>query len=66
MSKPLPKSLHTVTVIVRVAKALRPLHPHATAEGLAGIALLALGYVLTDDPYGLERAAIAQLQAVIK
>lgn len=57
----LPKSLHTVKVLARVARAIRPMHPHATPEGLIGLGLLALGYVEFTDDYGLRAAALKQL-----
>ena len=62
-TKPLAKSLHTVTVIVRVAKALRPLHPNSTPEQQVELALMVLGYVDAADPYGLAQAALKQLEA---
>lgn len=62
MSKPLAKSLHTVTVLVRVAKEFQnrqfpPLHP----ESAVGKALLVLGLADQNDDYGLIAAAVKQL-----
>ena len=53
MTKPLPKSLHTVTVLAKLARHLS-VDP---AEILA-----ALGYSEDADPYGLTAAARKQLK----
>lgn len=66
MSKPLPKSLHTVTVIVRVSRLLQGCgYPSGefTDEERVGMALGALGYDPENDPYGLAAAALKQLGA---
>lgn len=62
MNKPIAKSLHTVTVLVRVAKELQnrqfpPLHP----ESAVGKALIILGIADQNDDYGLIAAAVKQL-----
>ena len=63
MTKPIAKSLHTVTVLVRVAKAIAP------AEGLdftsvAAVKLAAqvLGLDNMPDTYGLIDQALKQLR----
>ena len=63
MSKPLPKSLHTVTVLVRVAKAI------GEYEGLdhdcmavMKLTLAILGADASRDNYGLIDAALKQLR----
>lgn len=63
MSKPLPKSLHTVTVLVRVAKAI------GQYEGLdrgcmevMKLTLSILGADASPDNYGLIDAALKQLR----
>lgn len=61
MSKPLAKSLHTVTVLVRVARLLlkRDL-AFSNVEAVNG-ALQVLGLDDMPDTYGLVAAAIKQL-----
>ena len=61
MSKPLAKSLHTVTVLVRVARLLlkREL-TYSNVEAVYG-ALEVLGLSDMPDTYGLVDAAIKQL-----
>ena len=63
MSKPLAKSLHTVTVLVRVAKALheRRTNPRDTTGHALALALDILGLSGMPDTYGLVAAAIKQL-----
>jgi hypothetical protein len=63
MNKPLAKSLHTVTVLVRVAKAV------ADYEGIdplsykaMDLALAILGLDNMPDTYGLVTAALKQLR----
>ena len=62
MSKPLAKSLHTVTVLVRVAKLLLK-HDlaYSPVEAVAG-ALASLGLDTMPDTYGLAAAALKQLR----
>jgi hypothetical protein len=55
----LPKSLHTVTVLVNVARVLRA--PTETAESAVSRALIVLGYADTPDAYGLADKARAVL-----
>ena len=61
MSKPLAKSLHTVTVLVRVAHLLikREL-AYSNTEAVAG-ALQVLGLSDMPDTYGLAAQALKQL-----
>lgn len=59
--KPLAKSLHTVTVIVRVANLLQRLN-NETAESAVTSALIELGYDGAADPYSLAAAALIQLR----
>ena len=61
--KPLPKSLHTVTVLVKVAEliyAQNDVHG-LDKEGAVANALRILGYSVDNDPHGLAAAAIKQL-----
>lgn len=63
-SKPLPKSLHTVTAIVRVARYVQSrARPGASTKEAVEAAVYILGYTNVDDPYGLAAAAIKQLEA---
>lgn len=60
MSKPIPKSLHTVTVFVTMAKTINPENP---TDGL-WVVLKALGYNLVDatpDTHGLIEQALKQI-----
>lgn len=61
MSKPLAKSLHTVTVLVRVARLLlkRDL-AYSNVEAVVG-ALDILGLSEMPDTYGLAMQAVKQL-----
>lgn len=61
MNKPIAKSLHTVTVLVRVARLLLK-HNIASspAEGVV-LALMELGLAGGEDPYTLAAAALKQL-----
>lgn len=64
MSKPLPKSLHTVTVLVQVARRLMKSSQHTVPSAVAAVdmALSILGYDAdTDDTYNLKAQAIAKL-----
>lgn len=67
--KPLPKSLHTVTVLVKVAALI---HAREVAAGLdttptwwdayAHAALVALGMADMPDEHALREAAVRQLE----
>lgn len=61
-SKPVAKSLHTITVIVQVAKLCRGIHG-GTVEAALESALVTLGLAGRDDPYGLAKIALNQLKA---
>lgn len=61
--KPIPKSLHTVTVLRRMAQMMKAIHPHATSEGAISLALIELGYVDTPDTHGLAAAALKAMNA---
>jgi hypothetical protein len=63
MNKPLPKSLHTVTVLVRVAKAIGQYEglDHDCMEVME-LTLSILGADTSPDNYGLVDAALKQLR----
>lgn len=63
MTKPLAKSLHTVTVLVRVANALyeRRTNPRDTIGHALALASDVLGLSDMPDTYGLIAAAFKQL-----
>ena len=62
MSKPIAKSLHTVTVLVRVAKLIQALDNGGYSNHYAvGKAMIALGLQDQPDEYNLLDAAIKQL-----
>jgi hypothetical protein len=61
MNKPLAKSLHTVTVLVRVALNAKRTYPHLSDSGLVYVALKILGLHDMPDTNGLEAQAIKQL-----
>ena len=62
-SNNLPKSLHTITAIVRVARHRLEsgTMPSPTHENAVGEAVIILGYGNAADPDGLAVKAIAQL-----
>ncbi len=61
MNKPLAKSLHTVTVLVRVATMLRNRDlAYSNVEAVYG-ALQVLGLSDMPDAYGLAAQAVKQL-----
>lgn len=71
MSKPLPKSLHTVTVIYRLALAEFERDSSQSAESCVAHALDLLGYEAAStnitttnpaDPYGLAHQAACKLR----
>jgi hypothetical protein len=55
----IPKSLHTVTALVNVARYIRT--PTGTAEDAVIRATILLGYTDAPDPHGLIARAIAAL-----
>jgi hypothetical protein len=60
--KTLPKSLHTVTVLVNVARHLQRTN-NETRHSAVTSAMILLGYSYTDtaDPYGLAARAVKEL-----
>jgi hypothetical protein len=60
--KPIPKSLHTVTVLVRVAGLLRRSAPWANDGNLIELAAIELGYVDTPDTHQLKAKALKAMQ----
>lgn len=65
MTKTLPKSLHTVTAIVAVARYYRASNDGITHEYAVFAAIAILGYSVEkdQDPYGLADKAIAILNS---
>ena len=59
--KPLAKSLHTVTVLVRVALNAKRTYSHLPNAGLVYVALKILGLHDMPDTNGLAEQAIKQL-----
>lgn len=62
-SQTLAKSLHTVSVLVNVARLRMQLAPTMTAAYAVESALCDLGYHGAADPYGLAAKAVAVLSA---
>ena len=58
---PFPKSLHTVTVIVAMARLILDAKPHYTPYDAVYAALSALGYPSESDHYGLALQALKKL-----
>ena len=56
----IPKSLHTVTVLVTVAKLLQQQHSYPVWKAVAEAAI-ALGYTTEQDSYGLMDMAEKKL-----
>jgi hypothetical protein len=61
MSKPLAKSLHTITVLVRVALSVKRDKPMANDSAITA-ALAILGLTDQPDSYGLALQAEKQLR----
>lgn len=60
--KPLAKSLHTITVLVRIAGYLKATsNTPCSDETAVYSALVILGYTDAPDPHGLRAAALKQL-----
>lgn len=57
-TKPIPKSLHTITVFINVAKLLRTHNPKMTKKAAIRAAVRNLGYALARDPYDLASKAL--------
>jgi hypothetical protein len=62
-TRPVAKSLHTITVIVQVTKLHQTLLQTNSFDEALGRALETLGLANRPDPYGLAAAAMKQLQA---
>jgi hypothetical protein len=58
----IPKSLHTVSVLLAVAKLLRSHLTGLTSCDYVDIAASSLGYADADDVYGLKAAAVRKLE----
>lgn len=58
----IPKSLHTVTVFVRVAQREMQINPVLTPEQALEHARIILGYTEQTDDYSLLTAALKQLK----
>ena len=61
MTKPLAKSLHTITVLVRVARDIKARHPERDTFSAVYAALDLLGLNGMPDTYGLALQAEKQL-----
>ncbi len=61
-NKTLAKSLHTVSVIVNVARREMDLNPAQTWSGAVDQAFYVLGYKRSEDPYLLGGVALRQLE----
>ena len=66
MSKPLAKSLHTITVLVRVARDIQKRHPERDAFSAVYAALDILGLDDSIDDHGLVSATLKQLGKIAK
>ena len=62
MSKPLAKSLHTVTVLVRVARDIQSRQPELSSFGAVFAALDLLGLGELPDDYALASQAAKQIR----
>jgi hypothetical protein len=63
MSKPIPKSLHTVTVIIAAASIMREhMGEGEPVADAVRYALEVLGYANTPDTYNLSAAALKQME----
>ena len=62
-TKALPKSLHTVTAIVRVAETMMEVDNHTSSRRAIESALSILGYAGAPDPHGLAAKALKALEA---
>jgi hypothetical protein len=60
--KPLAKSLHTVTVLVRISETYMENEGYPPKDALSRT-LQDLGYANAPDPYNLAGAALKQLEA---
>ena len=62
MNKPLPKSLHTVTVLVRMARLIEQYEPNIPWSEAVATVLIEMGLNDKPDTYGLKQAALKQLE----
>lgn len=60
----LPKSLHTVTVLVTMARMILESGQETTNAGAVLAASLMLGYTESMDTYGLRDAAVKKLNRI--
>lgn len=60
----LPKSLHTVTVLVAMARLIRAQRPQYTAEDAVYQAMYQMGYSAESDHYGLVAQAVKKLNRI--
>lgn len=61
MNKPLAKSLHTVSVLVKLSRFIQEATSLKDNEASLKAALVVLGYDTSADPHGLAEAALKQL-----
>lgn len=61
MTKPIAKSLHTITVLVRVARDIKARHPERDTFSAVYAALDLLGLGDMPDDHGLVSATLKQL-----
>lgn len=61
---PVPKSLHTVTVLVAMARLILDAKPHYTPFDAVYAALSTLGYPAESDHYSLAQQAFKKLSKV--
>lgn len=61
---PVPKSLHTVTVLVAMSRLILDAKPHYTAYDAVYAAMSALGYPAEADHYSLAQQAFKKLNKV--
>ena len=61
---PVPKSLHTVTVLVTMAKLIQDAKPYYTPYDAVYAAVSALGYPAEADHYSLAQQAFKKLSKV--
>ena len=63
MSNMIPKSLHTVRVLVVMAQLIRHNDLRRSKDTVVNMAAAELGYSPLNDDYGLCAKAVAQLEA---
>jgi hypothetical protein len=62
-ARPVPKSLHTVTVILKLARTAMLVERPDTPEHCIAWAFRFLGYEGAPDPHGITEAALKALRA---